>query len=158
MSWVGVGWVAASLPLAIAACAPTSEQATTPEPDSPEPEPAAETPTEAPTESPTVDAEGFLAAGTTAELEAQGSLKVKEPQKLIVIQDPSDTTQVLALTSVCNHRNCTVDWKADAGEFLCPCHGSSFALDGALTNGPATEGLTALETKVDGETILVKVG
>jgi cytochrome b6-f complex iron-sulfur subunit len=46
-----------------------------------------------------------------------------------------------ALRSVCSHKACQVKPAAGADEFVCPCHGSRFELDGAVTKGPATRPL-----------------
>lgn len=47
-----------------------------------------------------------------------------------------------ALSSECNHAGCSVNLAG--AQFKCPCHGSAFALDGALIKGPATLPLLAL--------------
>ncbi len=47
-----------------------------------------------------------------------------------------------ALSLVCTHLGCTVETKDDG--FACPCHGSLYARDGSLRQGPAAQPLTAL--------------
>ncbi len=55
-----------------------------------------------------------------------------------------------AIDAICSHAQCTLSGlDADAGEFACPCHGSTFATDGSVTAGPATEALGAFETEYD---------
>lgn len=163
LSWAGVGWVAASLPIAIAACAPSTPPSSETPASSTESEPASES--ESVSESSAsasepaevaMDTEGFLVAGTTTVLDAEGSISLKD-QEIVIIRDPINTAAVLAFTSICNHLNCQVDWQGEANEFICPCHGSKFGIDGSLVKGPATEGLTLLEVKLEGENILVKV-
>ena len=60
----------------------------------------------------------------------------------------------LALSLTCTHLGCTVD--QDKDEFVCPCHGSHFNLEGTLLHGPAARPLTTLriETTQDGKLIL----
>jgi Rieske Fe-S protein len=53
---------------------------------------------------------------------------------------------VTALSAVCPHLGCGVDAASDG--FSCPCHGSRFALDGAVRGGPAPRGLDPLEVRV----------
>jgi len=59
-----------------------------------------------------------------------------------------------ALSLTCTHLGCTVEQIED--EFVCPCHGSHFDLDGELLHGPAAQPLTSLriETTEDGKLIL----
>ncbi|NJN21166.1 MAG: Rieske (2Fe-2S) protein [Leptolyngbya sp. RL_3_1] len=148
INWVGLGALATSLPVAIAAC--QSDDATTPAD-----EPAADVPE--------VDAapraDGFGAIGTVAELDAAGSLASKsfQGQQVVVIRDPADAATVLALNSFCTHQGCTVEWESDTALLACPCHGSKFATDGAVTEGPATEALGAFEAKIEDDLVLVKV-
>jgi cytochrome b6-f complex iron-sulfur subunit len=146
INWIGLGALATSLPVAIAAC--QSDDATTPAdaPDAPAGDAAR--------------ADGFAAIGTVAELDAAGSLANPSLQgeAVIVIRDPADAAAVVALSSVCNHQGCNVDWESDTAAFVCPCHDSKFATDGAVTAGPATEALGAFEAKIEEDLVLVKVG
>ena len=59
-----------------------------------------------------------------------------------------------ALSLTCTHLGCTVEQNKD--EFVCPCHGSHFNLDGKLLHGPAAKTLASLhiETTEDGKLIL----
>ena len=34
------------------------------------------------------------------------------------------------------HLGCSVSWKADRQEFVCPCHDAQFGLDGSVRGGP----------------------
>ena len=49
-----------------------------------------------------------------------------------------------AISSVCTHLGCIVSHSEQEG-FACPCHGSKFSTDGAVTGGPAPTGLAWLE-------------
>ena len=73
---------------------------------------------------------------------------------VIVVRDPANAEDIVALNSICTHKGCSVDW-ADT-EFTCACHGSTFSVDGTATNGPATEPLSSYEAKIDGDWVLVK--
>jgi len=61
-----------------------------------------------------------------------------------------------ALSSVCTHRRCLVQFKDD--QFRCPCHGSRFALDGRVIKGPAAKPLPqfAIATGPDNHLIVDK--
>ena len=151
MNWVGAGLMASSLPVAIAACSPATTEApstdeTADAPAAP-PEPDLDT---------SVQADGFAAVGTTAQLESEGFIVNQdfEAGPVIVISDPDSPEGVTAFNSTCSHQGCNVDWKDT--EFVCPCHGSKFAADGSVVNGPAPDPLSSFEAKVDGDVVLVK--
>ncbi|MBI5512638.1 MAG: Rieske 2Fe-2S domain-containing protein [Deltaproteobacteria bacterium] len=54
--------------------------------------------------------------------------------------------QVRALSEVCPHLGCGTELSGD--HFECPCHDSSFALDGRCLSGPSPRGLDPLEVRV----------
>ncbi|MEQ9409753.1 MAG: Rieske 2Fe-2S domain-containing protein [Fuerstiella sp.] len=42
--------------------------------------------------------------------------------------------QIIAFNSICPHLGCSVNYRRSEGDFFCPCHTSSFDLDGNKTN------------------------
>jgi Rieske Fe-S protein len=61
-----------------------------------------------------------------------------------------------AFNVVCPHAGCFVDYLAARDGYLCPCHNSTFALDGKINDpkSPAPRGLDELEVEVRNETEL----
>ena len=57
--------------------------------------------------------------------------------------------EVLALTNVCTHMQCDVHWDADLGQFLCPCHGGLYDLDGNNIGGPPPSPLPQWVHKIE---------
>jgi menaquinol-cytochrome c reductase iron-sulfur subunit len=57
---------------------------------------------------------------------------------------------VQALNVVCPHAGCFVDFLAERNGFLCPCHNSSFALDGKIADpaSPAARAMDSLPVEV----------
>ncbi|MEO0489715.1 MAG: ubiquinol-cytochrome c reductase iron-sulfur subunit [Cyanobacteria bacterium J06635_15] len=152
INWVGLGVLASSLPVAIAACQP-DDTASAPEGET-ENETAAE-PTEVDS---TPREDGFAAVGTVAELDEMGFVADKsfQGEQVAVIRDPTDNASIIAVNSFCTHQGCTVEWDGTS-VFACPCHGSKFNPDGSVTAGPAESPLDVFEAKIDGDLVLVKV-
>lgn len=66
----------------------------------------------------------------------QGRIVRNGLQKLAAYRD--DSGQLHLRSAVCTHLGCIVDWNEAERTWDCPCHGSRFATDGTVINGPAT--------------------
>jgi menaquinol-cytochrome c reductase iron-sulfur subunit len=64
--------------------------------------------------------------------------------------------QLSVLSSICPHLGCTLPWNNDKKEFICPCHGATFAPDGTRIGGPSLRGMDTLETSVQNGQLLVQ--
>jgi len=73
-----------------------------------------------------------------------------------------DQGQLRAFAITCPHLGCSYAFDDGKKHFVCPCHGSEFALDGSVLHGPATSPLSHLtwqagpngtDIVVDGTTI-----
>jgi menaquinol-cytochrome c reductase iron-sulfur subunit len=56
---------------------------------------------------------------------------------------------VVAFGAQCTHLACAYHWEAAASKFVCPCHGSEFALDGKVLAGPAPRPLDRYVTRIE---------
>ena len=74
---------------------------------------------------------------------AKGQGKLLPDQRIALYRD--DSGALHALSSVCTHRGCNVEWNADDRIWACPCHGSLFAADGSVLHGPAEQPLAEAE-------------
>ncbi len=65
--------------------------------------------------------------------------------------------QVKCFSCVCPHLGCTINYEDKAKLFVCPCHASSFTLDGERQNQIPPRSMDPLEVKVnDKNEVLVK--
>lgn len=137
-SFVGVGVGMSMLPAALTAC-------------NSQPQNQAKT-------SNTSRGDGFEKVGTVSQLEQEAQALEQELTngKVLVIRDPANTEQLIAVNPTCTHAGCTVAWESDQQKFICPCHDSEFSSNGKLLQGPATEPLVNYEVKLEGDSILVK--
>ncbi len=87
------------------------------------------------------------AVGPASSVPVGGSAAFTDPASgdpALVIQQTAD--DFVAFDAVCPHAGCTVAYQAAAKIIACPCHGSEFSpKTGAVLNGPATTGLTAIK-------------
>lgn len=82
--------------------------------------------------------------GVTLQDLAEGEgkvLKLKGQGKVAAYKDDDGT--VHAVSAVCTHLSCIVDFNNAERTWDCPCHGSRFGVDGKVIQGPAVEDLEA---------------
>lgn len=73
---------------------------------------------------------------------------------ILVFRTPSG--ELKALTAVCTHLNCTVQFRKDRSDVWCACHNGIYNLDGGNVSGPPPRPLTPLEVNVRGDKIVVR--
>lgn len=54
---------------------------------------------------------------------------------------------VVVFNSICPHLGCSVNYRRSENDFFCPCHTSSFSLDGRKTNEVPPRDMDSLELK-----------
>ena len=60
-----------------------------------------------------------------------------------------------AMDSGCSHAGCVVPpFDPFDNTMVCPCHGSTYAIDGTLLSGPASNSLTRFSLEFDGDNLL----
>jgi len=60
-----------------------------------------------------------------------------------------------ALSAVCPHLNCTVQYREDSRIIWCACHNGQFDLSGQVIAGPPPRNLEEYDVNVQGEDIIV---
>ena len=153
LTYLGVGWAASCFPLVLSACDTAAKK------NGYAPEVGAQPTTETKPATPGTEIAavgGFTAVGSVADLDKVGT--VGDNKKVIVVRDPANKSQVLAVNPTCTHEGCIVKWKAAKNNFECPCHDAHFAPDGKATGGPAKKPLATYAAKIEGDKVMVKLG
>jgi menaquinol-cytochrome c reductase iron-sulfur subunit len=63
--------------------------------------------------------------------------------------------EAVAFSPQCTHLGCAYHWDERNNEFLCPCHTSTFGLDGRVLTGPAPRALDRMQIKLQGTKLFV---
>ncbi len=153
LTYLGVGWAASCFPLVLSACDTGAKK------NEYDPKVAANTSTDSkPATSGAGNeiaaATGFTVVGTVVDLDKAGSVGNKQ---VLVVRDPTNKSNVLAVNPTCTHKGCAVKWKATENHFECPCHDSDFAPDGKVLKSPATKPLATYTAKIEGDKVMVKL-
>lgn len=93
-------------------------------------------------------ADEYLASHSAGDRALAQGLK-GDPTYLIVTED--STLEDYGLNAVCTHLGCVVPWNANAGKFICPCHGSQYDSTGKVVRGPAPLSLALVHTSTTDE-------
>jgi glycine/D-amino acid oxidase-like deaminating enzyme/nitrite reductase/ring-hydroxylating ferredoxin subunit len=71
--------------------------------------------------------------------EGEGRVVEYRDEKLAIYKDIHG--KITALSPVCTHAKCIVQWNNAEKSWDCPCHGSRYNINGEVLNGPATRPL-----------------
>jgi cytochrome b6-f complex iron-sulfur subunit len=65
--------------------------------------------------------------------------------------------RVFALSSSCSHLGCLVDWSHQRGQFVCPCHGGKYDMNGDVISGPPPHSLARMPLKITDGTVYIGI-
>jgi cytochrome b6-f complex iron-sulfur subunit len=74
-----------------------------------------------------------------------GSVTLIPEKKTYIVHDEKG---IYAMSAICTHLGCTVNWQRNDLEYQCPCHGSVYDSVGTNIAGPAPSPLARLEIKI----------
>ena len=69
----------------------------------------------------------------------------------LIRQPPGAKEEVVAFTAECTHLGCAINLSADGKSFLCPCHTSSFDLQGRPQNHVPPRPMDRLDVELSGD-------
>ena len=93
------------------------------------------------------------------ELLQPNSVIFNEEYKVFVVRN--ELGQFYAISSVCTHLGCTVNWRPvnvpgySEGVISCPCHGSIYDKTGKVLSGPAPRSLDRYEIRLKNNILIV---
>lgn len=61
----------------------------------------------------------------------------------------------VALTRVCTHLGCLVDYQKEQQRLFCPCHAGVYSLEGRVLAGPPPKPLKQFALDISGDTIII---
>ena len=67
----------------------------------------------------------------------------------------TDGANFIAVSSLCTHEGCTVEYIDVSSGFGCPCHGAAFTTTGTVTRGPASTNLKKYTVTKSGNVLTV---
>lgn len=76
-----------------------------------------------------------------------GTVTPVETGRFYLVRLPQDG--FLAIYRRCTHLGCAVPFDPASGQFVCPCHGSEFKMDGDVLNQPAPRPLDLFELSIN---------
>jgi cytochrome b6-f complex iron-sulfur subunit len=91
-----------------------------------------------------------LSLAENSALNTKGSSMVV--QNVLII---NTGTSIVALSAICTHQGCTVDYHPTAGDIECPCHGSVYSISGSVITGPAPSALKSYSVTKTGNVITI---
>ncbi len=63
----------------------------------------------------------------------------------------------LALSKSCTHLGCSVPWDSEKNTFICPCHGSTFDIQGTVLTPPAMRPLDYFPVMIENGLVRVDI-
>ena len=63
--------------------------------------------------------------------------------------------KVYALSRICTHEGCSVNFDLSQNKLICPCHGAEYESgEGNVLSGPTQRALKKINVKIDGDNVL----
>jgi len=86
-------------------------------------------------------------------LKKDGWLEKKVKGLVYVIK--KEGNEIAAMSPTCTHLGCEVKWNEERREFLCPCHGGVYDINGKVASGPPPKPLSRYKIKFENEMLYI---
>jgi cytochrome b6-f complex iron-sulfur subunit len=84
-----------------------------------------------------------------AALTSPGGALLVDTSKDTIMLIRMSQVDIVALSAICTHAGCSMNFDASSQEIVCPCHGSVFGEDGSVVHGPANRPLASYTASLD---------
>jgi cytochrome b6-f complex iron-sulfur subunit len=95
-----------------------------------------------------------IEAASFAELKSKGVVRFRFGREPCILVYSEGTVHALSL--VCTHLGCLVEWNAERHQLTCPCHRAAFGLEGNVIEGPPPRPLPTFNVSLVGDRVLVR--
>jgi Rieske Fe-S protein len=92
--------------------------------------------------------------GASSPLAAAGSAALVQSGSSVFLVSRSSAASFVALTAICTHEGCTVTGFENQN-YVCPCHGSRYNLNGGVVQGPAPAALRQFASDVANDVLTI---
>jgi len=106
----------------------------------------------------------WLYVAKLADMKVGDSLSYKGPTGITVViarsGEEGKAEDFIALSDICPHLGCRVQWQPHEDRFFCPCHNGVFNPQGVATGGPPADdgqSLASYPLKVEGGMLFIEV-
>jgi menaquinol-cytochrome c reductase iron-sulfur subunit len=89
-------------------------------------------------------------------LDQDGWEKVRGRHAVWVRRESGTVNEIRVLSPICPHLGCPINWQPDRQEFLCPCHGGRFDVQGQQIAGPPPRAMDPIEFHIENGQLLVR--
>ena len=96
------------------------------------------------------DSQSLLASVASRLIQPEGT-----DEKILVVHRGNG--KLSAVSSICTHKGCDVDYDAELGHLVCPCHGSQYSLEGRNIEGPAERPLKQYDLEIEDGQIVIRL-
>jgi cytochrome b6-f complex iron-sulfur subunit len=85
---------------------------------------------------------------SSSALAKAGSAAIVTFSSGFLLVDHTSGNNFVAMSAICPHQGCTVsNFDSGSSQFVCPCHGSRFDMNGKVVQGPAASNLQVYQTQ-----------
>lgn len=98
--------------------------------------------------------ERVLSAGTLSSLAVGEARLVRHGEEPVFVVRTGEA-QAIAVSAICTHLRCVLEWRRDTSTFRCPCHDGAFDKVGNVLSGPPKKPLRQYPIELRADEIVV---